>query len=338
MRALFIGPYSKGSTSTMRINYIIALLKISRAELIDIEVPFFCTNRIFRSIGSRWKIGPLMSAVSNYVKKQIDLEDMYDLVWVDKGVYVSPNIIKGLRGRTKFLIHYTPDPAFTFHRSRYFFKAIQYYDFCITTKSFEIEAYNESGARKMIYCTQGYDKAIHHPYHTFKEKDKDVTFVGHYETYRGKVVLSLLDAGIQVHIVGFKWKRFCKKYKGYSNLHFHGGGIFGDEYAKFISSSYISLGLVSKWIPELHTTRTMEIPACGTLLVTELNIETKELFKEDEAVFFENIEELVRKVTFLLNDKAKIEEFISNANNRLLSSNYDYESIVCDILKAVELL
>ena len=329
---LFIGPYSKGSTSIMRVNYIIAALKPNQTKLIDVEVPFFETNRIFRSMGSRWKIGPLMRAVSNYVRKQINPLEKYELVWVDKGVYVSPDIIEELRAKTIFLIHYTPDPAFTFHRSRYFFKAVQYYDFCITTKSFEMEAYNKAGAQKMIYCTQGYDKAIHHPYYSFNEKDKDVTFVGHYETYRGKVVKCLLDAGIQVHIVGFKWKRFCNKYKAYSNLHFHGDGIFGEDYAKFISSSYISLGLVSKWIPELHTTRTMEIPACGTLLVTELNNETIELFEKDEAVFYEDIDELTQKISSLLEDKYAIEEYIIKANKRLAISKYDYESIVFDIL------
>jgi spore maturation protein CgeB len=334
---LFIGPYSKGSTSIMRVNYIIATLKPNQFKLIDVEVPFFETNRLFRSMGSRWKIGPLMGVVSNYVRKQIDPSEKYDLVWIDKGVYISPDIIEELRPKTKLLIHYTPDPAFTFHRSRYFFKAVPHYDFCITTKSFEMDAYKEAGARKVIYCTQGYDKAIHHPYHTFNEKDKDVTFVGHYETYRGKVIKCLLDAGIQVHIVGFKWKRFCNKYKAYSNLHFHGDGIYGEDYARFISSSYISLGLVSKWIPELHTTRTMEIPACGTLLVTELNSETSELYKNDEAVFYENVEELVQKVSRLLMDKVEIEKYITNANNRLAKSNYDYESIVQEILQKIGL-
>ena len=227
MKTVFIGPYSIGSTSLMRVNCIISALNLKDFKLIDIEIPFFNTNRIFRSMGSRWKIGPLMGTVSNYVRNQIDPEDRYDLVWVDKGVYVSPDIIKELRAKTKILIHYTADPTFTFHRSRYFFKAVPHYDFCITTKSFEMEAYNKAGAHKMIYCTQGYDKSIHHPYHTFNEKDKDVTFVGHYETYGGKVVKCLLDDSIQVHIVGFKWKRFSNKYKGYSNLHFHGDGIFG---------------------------------------------------------------------------------------------------------------
>jgi spore maturation protein CgeB len=201
-----------------------------------------------------------------------------------------------------------------------------------------MDAYKEAGGRKVIYCTQGYDRSIHHPYHTFNEKDKDVSFVGHYETYRGKVVKCLLDAGIHVHIVGFKWKRFCNKYKAYSNLHFHGDVILGEEYAKFISSSYISLGLVSKWIAELHTTRTMEIPACGTLLVTELNNETIELFEKDEAVFFEDIDELTQKVSSLLKNKCAIEEYIIKANKRLAISKYDYESIVFEILAKTGLL
>ena len=37
-------------------------------------------------------------------------------------------------------------------------------------------------------------------------------------------------------------------------------------------------GLLAKWVPELHTTRTFEIPACGTALVTERNSETALVF------------------------------------------------------------
>ena len=46
-----------------------------------------------------------------------------------------------------------------------------------------------------------------------------------------------------------------------------------EEYAKIISLSYFGLGLLSNWVPELHTTRTFEIPACNTCLITPKTIE-----------------------------------------------------------------
>jgi spore maturation protein CgeB len=82
----------------------------------------------------------------------------------------------------------------------------------------------------------------------------------------------------------------------------------------------------------------MEIPACGTLLATELNTETIKLFKKDEAVFFEDIDELTQKISSLLKDKFAIEEYIIKANKRLAISKYDYESIVFEILTKLGLL
>jgi len=338
MKVLFVGPYSKGSTSLMRVKCIIAKLNLVQIKLIDIEVPFFQYSRVSRSLASRYKIGPLMGGINRYIIQQLNGDFEYDLVWVDKGVYIDPKVIQKLRKVSKMLLHYTPDPAFTFHRSRFFFEAISFYDYCITTKSFEIQDYIKAGAKQIIYCTQGYDKMLHKPYHTFMAKDKDVSFVGHYEKYRGTIIKKLIETGVDVHVAGFKWKHFYKKNSNNINLHFHGDGIFGEDYAKFISSSYISLGLVSKWIPELHTTRTMEIPACGTLLVTELNNETIELFEKDEAVFFEDIDELTQKIGSLLKDKDTIEEYIIKANKRLAISKYDYESIVFEILTKTGLL
>ena len=338
LKTLFIGPYSHGSTSLMRVHCIISLMNLTQFKIIDIEVPFFEYNRINRSLASRYKIGPLIGGVNRYILDQLSDDFVYDFVWVDKGVFIKPEIIGKLREKSNLLIHYTPDPAFTFHRSRFFFKAVCYYDYCITTKSFEIENYKKAGAEQIIYCTQGYDKFIHKPYHSFHEKEKAVSFVGHYENYRGEIIKKLIENGIEVHVAGFKWKHFFKKYQHYSNLYYHGEGVFGEDYAKFISSSYLSLGLVSKWIPELHTTRTMEIPACGTLLVTELNSETIHLYEKNEAVFFEDIVELTQKIISLLKDKCVIEEHIIKANKRLATSQYDYESIVYDILYKIGLV
>jgi spore maturation protein CgeB len=338
LKTLFIGPYSYGSTSLMRVNCIIAQMNLTQIKIIDIEVPFFQYSRVSRSLASRYKIGPLIGGLNNYILDQLQNDYVFDLVWVDKGVFIEPKLISKLREKSKLLIHYTPDPAFTFHRSRFFFKAVPFYDYCITTKSFEIEDYKKTGANRVIYCTQGYDKFLHRPYHTFQEKDKPVSFVGHYEKYRGEVVKNLIENGVEIHVAGFKWRQFCKKYRHNLNLHYHGEGVFGEEYARFISSSYLSLGLVSKWIPELHTTRTMEIPACGTLLITELNNETQALYNKDEAVFFEDLEELVQKLIPLLKDKAGIEEYIAKANRRLLISKFDYESIVQDILNKIGLI
>ena len=338
MKSLFIGPYSYGSTSIMRVNYIIQLLKLDDFLIIDIEDPFFKTNRVFRSLGSRLKIGPLIYFINQFVEEKLKGDYKYDFVWIDKGVFLKPDLIKKLRKSSRLLVHYTPDPAFTYHRSKLFYKALPYYDYCITTKSFEIESFNKAGAQKVIYCLQGYDKKIHFPQHAYNQKSKTVSFIGHYEKHRGEIVQALINKGIDVHIAGIKWKSFVDSNKGNSNLYYYGNGVYGKEYAEFLSSSKISLGLVSKWIPELHTTRTMEIPACGTALLTEINIETQALYNSDEAIFFENINEIPELVSHYVSKQDELIAIQERGSKRALIDGYDYESITRSLLIQIGVL
>ena len=70
--------------------------------------------------------------------------DHYDLIWVDKAIYLSSKTTQFLKSHTDCLIHYTPDPAFTYHQSRHFYESLSAYDFVVTTKSFEIDSYKEA--------------------------------------------------------------------------------------------------------------------------------------------------------------------------------------------------
>ena len=94
-------------------------------------------------------------------------------------------------------------------------------------------------------------------------------------------------------------------------------------------------GAISKWIPELHTTRTFEIPACGTALVTEQNHETQSFFNDDEAIFYTNENDLVEKITFFINNDRALEVLTQKGASRVVTSGYDYNAILKAILKTI---
>ena len=178
--------------------------------------------------------------------------DHFDLAWIDKGVFVKPDVLRELRRKSNYLIHYTPDCAFFLNRSNLFYEGISLYDYCITTKSFEINLYQKKGARKVLFCTQGYDPHIHYPRVDFESKN-GVVFVGLCEPSREELIGHLINHKIKVRVTGKKWDEFAHKHKDNPYFEFAGSGVFGDAYAKMISESYICLGLLSKkflnWIP-----------------------------------------------------------------------------------------
>ena len=152
MKALYIGHYDIGSTSRMRGEYLKQLMPDYEFLVVSIDEPIRATPRLLRSIGWRYKRGPLISRINNHILNSLQNNFNYDLVWIDKGVFIDPKIILSLRRNSRKLVHFTPDPAFTYHRSILFYKALPHYDYCITTKSFEIEAYKKYGV-KTIFCT-----------------------------------------------------------------------------------------------------------------------------------------------------------------------------------------
>lgn len=337
MKVLYIGQYSQGSTSSMRGEYLKEITKANNFIVIDTSIPIMATNKLFRSFGWRYKAGPLISNINNYIKNETGRSKNFDLIWIDKGLFIKPTIINRLKKNTKLLIHYTPDTAFTSNKSPYFNEAVPLYDFCITTKTFEKDFYRDAGAREVLVCTQGFDPKYHKAYNSFSQK-KDVVFVGFNEEFREEAVASLIENGIPVKLGGAKWEKFIKKYSNRNTLRFYGSGLFGEDYSKLISGSLIGLGLVSKKFPEKHTTRTFEIPACGTALAAERNDEICKFFSEDEVLFFSDIKELTEKIHYHINHLDFLMQITDKAAYKVRTNGYDYPTILKGILEQVKIL
>src|SRR5690606_15377953 len=104
----------------MRAKTIYRILEPSVFDIIDINIPFFNSSHIWRTFSFRLKKGPLIKKINSYVLSCIDFRDSlsnYDLIWVDKGVFLKPEVVRRIKEITKKLIHFTPDMAFYENRS-----------------------------------------------------------------------------------------------------------------------------------------------------------------------------------------------------------------------------
>ena len=152
------------------------------------------------------------------------------------------------------------------------------------------------------------------------------------------VLEKLLKNHIQITLAGIKWHRFAKKHQNNPNLIYLGNGVYGKDYVTTLQNAKMAWGAISKWIPELHTTRTFEIPACGTVLVTERNTETLQFFNEDEVLFFSNEAEMVDKISVLLLDDEALQQISQKGHLRATTSGYDYQSQLLHICSNIGLL
>jgi spore maturation protein CgeB len=319
----------------MRADNLRSILKDWDTKLVDTNIPFKKQSRFSQSIGFRYKRGPLIRLINNYILSQIE-GDKYELIWVDKGVYITERTTQSLKIRTTNLVHFTPDTAFKHNFSIHFRKSIPYYDFLITTKSFEREQYlGYIPEYRLLLTTQGFDNQIHKPFYEFENKNNCVVFIGLCETARSNVIQNLIDNKIHVKLAGYKWIKFVSRNSSNPYLEYVGPSLIGHDYSRLISSSLFSIGFISKRFPELHTTRTFEIPACGTALLTERNIETASFFEDNEVIFYDNLGTLIKKIKYYKNNLETLKDLTDKGMLKVRNSGFDYRTILMKLLEKI---
>ncbi len=262
-----------------------------------------------------------------------------DVVWVDKGPWIHARTLRRLKaGGASRLVHYTPDAALVFNRSRHFERAVSIYDLLITNKAYELDLYQERGAREVLLMPPGFDLETHRPRRLSGEERRryrcDVVFIGTYAPGRERYLAPVAELDVDLAVWGNGWQgcgdaRVLKAFRG--------GPLTGDDYARGLSGARVGLGLLSPLVPDETTTRSVEIPACGTLLLAERTEGHRSLFTEgEEAAFFDGEEELVEKVGYYLEHAGERRRLAAAGRRRCLDAGYSYRHQLRSILERLE--
>lgn len=333
LSCLYVGIRTPGTTSRLRSDALIRAMPQACWSQVDTDVPFSSAFRVWRSLAFRLRWGPAVHVMNQYVLDRLPTEPL-DLVWVDKGVCLWPTTVLRLRQLARHMVYYTPDTSFLHNRSRFFEKTLHLYDRVVTTKSLELPEFRRRvDAGKLILTTQSYDQRLHFPRVPFEEKRPEAVLIGLCEDSREDCVARLLAAGVPVRIGGRGWESFLRRHQRDVNLFFEGDAVFGDHYAEVLSRASVGLGLVTRRFSELHTTRTFEIPACGTALATERNAEVDRVFGTGDAVFFTDFADLSRQCVRLLQQPAELREVTERGQRKVQQFGCHNEALVRQVLE-----
>lgn len=268
----------------------------------------------------------------------------FDLIWLDKVLAVSPSILRDLKQLQPGakLVAYNPDDPFGEHCGsafwRNFVAALPAYDVCLVPRLVNVSEYMSAGATRAIHVVPfwGFSFEIHKPRPTGWRRpdlDSDVGFIGGYEADRANRMLALAAAGLKVRVWGDGWEKFQRSHP---NLRIERKSLWGNDYTDVLCSSRISLAFLRKANRDLHTSRSIEIPACRAFMMAERTSEHLALFAEGrEAEFFDTAEELVAKCRRYLADDDFRRAVAAAGYSRCLSSGYDNASVLQRMINAV---
>ena len=103
--------------------------------------------------------------------------------------------------------------------------------------------------------------------------------------------------------------------------------LWGADYGKALSAAKIGLCFLSKRNRDVYTRRCFEIPATGTLMLSEHSDELGALFQEGiEADYFRSPGELAGKVRHYLDDEASRRRVAERGRARVISDGHDVDS------------
>lgn len=341
-RILYIGQLTKGGTCQYRMQALMSLG--CNVTPFDTSGYTMVADRpISTRIAHRFNVGPIINQLNMELSGFAEsLDESFDIVWVDKGKWISPDTLKTLKNRASLIAHYTADPQLVFNRSKQFTSSIGLYDLLITTKPFELNLYKQLGSKNVMYVNQSYEKSVLYPRplsNTDRAKfGSDVTFIGRCEWHYLNAIHAATKCKCDVKVWGPKWRRYTFVMP-WLRAAYKGTGLWEQDYGAALSAAKISLGLLSKRYPETTTTRTFEIPACGALMIAERTEEHLTLFEEDkEAVFFSSNDELISKISFYLRNDSLRDRIASNGHKRCIDSGYDNISTMSRVIDNIDAL
>ena len=357
MKILFLGEIGLGQTSRMRMR---ALERLGHTvHGVHTIEPWVRASWLQRRMQRRLQAGSVIDEINRAVIEAAR-DFRPDLIWAEKQEFLRRETIEALRALGARLVHFTPDPYFylDWKRTRLMDEAMGAFDVLVYCKAYERADYEALG-RPLVYMPLGYCDEVHRPLPSEDTRWHCAAgFLGGWEPRRETLLRALVSAGANLKVWGGYWdflkdgrwtlrrQLILRQLAGQEPFAIHadpvlaptlqGGEVYGDDYARALTGARIGVGFLRRVCPDQHTTRTFEIPACGSMLLADRSDEHLAFFNEGtEAEFFDSEAELLDKATFYAANEAARAKIAVMGMERGVRGRYAYVHRLDDALATI---
>lgn len=310
-------------------------------EVVEFPVKHYFPNNIFGRIQNRFLIGSCINKINEDLIRCVEETDP-EVVLCYRALPIKAKTILTLASTdpTRVVVCYNNDNAFGALSSKSYWRlykaAIPFYDLHLAYRDSDVP---HLGKDANTYVIHPHNMPWLHrvlPQNELVGWESDICFLGHFEPDRRKSELDILMKTIPAHyrLHGSFWQENSK------NMAWQGMDtreLQGEDYVRALNATKIALVFFSTWNADTFTRRVFEIPACGTMMLSQRTETMQSLYVEDkEAVYFSSADELVDKARFYLAHDDARRRIAEAGRLRCISSGYDIYSRMREWLSVVE--
>ncbi len=271
-----------------------------------------------------------------------------EMLFVYRGTHVTHDTLRAIKEALPdcVLTGYNNDdpfsPAYPYYLWRHFLRAIPVYDLMLAYRHANLAEYVQAGARRVELLRSWFVPERNYPVelppaekHLF---EADVVFVGHYEDdQRLEGLEEIARQGIRLRLFGpgYDWDPVIRKspvLNGLAPVRL----VWGEDYNRALCGAKIALCFLSKLNRDTYTRRCFEIPAAGTLMLSEYSGDLAGLFREGvEADFFRSKDEMMEKIKYYLEEHEVRERVASAGQRRVFDDGHDVAARMRQLLSWV---
>ena len=273
-----------------------------------------------------------ISGLENRIQTRLIYEiegQFFDLIWVFKGMELTPQTLQTLKKQTTRLINFNPDNPFIFSGkgsgNKNITQSIHLYDEHFT---YDHEVKSRIESEFGIKCTLvpfGFDHEVISTEELNKVVEINaVCFVGNPDAYRTKILQEILNQGLPVYVYGHDWK----KHLSHPNLTIH-AAVYEKEYYKTLRKYRVQLNIMRVHNLDSHNMRSIEVPGCGGIMLAPRTKDHEAFFEEGkEAFYYNDVKELVEQADRILGlGDSEVQEIRRFSCEKVIS-NFTFNSLI----------
>ena len=261
-----------------------------------------------RRAQNKYLAGPILRRINRQLVARA-IRWRPDVLLVYRGTHIRFRTLREIKASVSgcVVLGYNNDDPFSPDQPRYlwrhFLRAIPDYDLMLAYRQVNVPEYRRAGAPRVELLRSWFVPERNHPVVLTEEEkgqfDTDVVFVGHYEDdQRLDYLEEIVRQGFRLRLFGpgYDWDPVVRKsrvLRSFAPVRL----VWGEDYSRALCGAKIALCFFSKLNRDTYTRRCFEIPACGTLLLSEYSDDLASLYREGvEADFFRTRAEMIQKI------------------------------------------